>query len=64
MGAAPPSPSPTIPSDGAAAPGADSPGAAAVPPASSDSIAPSSSLVYSVAVVVGAVFLCYGNILG
>ncbi|CAI8606935.1 unnamed protein product [Vicia faba] len=61
MGASPPSQSPTVPSDGAAAPGAESPapGATAVPPASSDSIAPSSSLVYSVAVVVGAVFLCY-----
>jgi len=66
MGAPPPSQSPTIPADGAAGPGPASlaPGAAAVPPASSDSITPSTSLVYSVAVVVGAVFLCYGNILG
>ncbi|CAL5196762.1 unnamed protein product [Lathyrus oleraceus] len=64
--ASPPSPSPTIPADGAAASGAQSlaPGGAAVPPASSNSIAPLRSLVYSVAVVVGAVFLCYGNILG
>ncbi|XP_058747399.1 early nodulin-like protein 14 [Vicia villosa] len=66
VGASPPSQSPTIPADGTAPSGSASlaPGAAAVPPASSDSIAPSTSLVYSVAVVVGAVFVCYGSILG